>query len=140
MGSKSTRYIWAGVALLLFYVSGIIVRWEIGAIIIIRNQSGQTLRNVAVKVERVGNRYDVGEIAPGARARVFAKPRGESHINFEFRDTQNQRHVATVVGYVEEGEPYCAGGEATILPSGEVEAHDRTKLGLCWKGWFDFVV
>jgi hypothetical protein len=137
--SKATRYILVSVALILFYLAGVVARWKVGAMIVIRNQGGQTLRNVAVTVENVGNRYDVGDLAPGGRSRVFAKPHAESHINVEFRDTQDQRHVATVIGYVEEGEPYCASGDATILPSGEVKVHDHTTSGLCWKSWFDFI-
>jgi hypothetical protein len=107
--------------------------------ITIHNQSGQTLRKVSVTVENTGKSYDVGELAPGDSSRVFAQPHGESHINLEFRDTQTLPHVATVIGYVEAGESYCARGDATILPSGEVEVHDHTTLGLCWKSWFDFI-
>jgi hypothetical protein len=137
--SKTIRYICFGTTLVIFYVAGVIARWEVGAVVIIRNQSGQTLRNVAVTVENVGKSYDVGELAPGGQSRVFAKPHAESHINVEFRDKQNQRHVATVIGYVEAGEPYCASGDVTILPSGEVEVYDHTTLGACWKSWFDFI-
>jgi len=44
-----------------------------------------------------------------------------------------------VIGYIEEGEPYCGRGDATILVSGDIETHDHTTIGPCWKSWFDFI-
>jgi len=118
---------------------GIFARWQAGALVVIHNGSGQTLRDVAVKVEHAGKRYRLGDLAPGKRARLFAEPVGESNVNLEFTDAANHPHTATVIGYVEQGEPYCARGEATILASGEVELHDLTEIGPCWRSWLDFV-
>ena len=136
--SRIVRVVLLIVSLFLLYISGVIARWHYGAMIVIRNESDQILRDVAVKVEMGGKRYSVGNLAPGKRSRVFAQLLAESHVNLEFRDMRNQPHVATVIGYVEAGEPYCARGDATILPSGEVESHDYTTLGACWRSWLDF--
>jgi hypothetical protein len=136
--TRIVRFFWIAVALFLVYLIGIFVRWQAGALVVIHNGSGQTLSDVAVKVEHAGKRYRLGSIAPGKASRVFAEPLGESHINLEFTDAANYPHAVTVIGYVEQGEPYCARGEATILPSGEVELHDLTVLGPCWRSWLDF--
>jgi hypothetical protein len=133
------RSFWTAVAVLLVYLVGIFARWQAGALLVIHNRSGQALRNVAVKVEYAGRRYQLGNLSPGKRWRVFAEPWGESHINLEFTDAENHPHAVTVIGYVEQGEPYCARGEATVLASGEVESNDHTTIGPCWRSWLDFV-
>ena len=134
--SRRIRVVWAIIAVCVFYVAGIFARWQYGALIIIRNASGHTVRDAAVKVERVGKKYDLGELAPGKQSRVFVEIAGESNVNLEFVDAQNQRHVATVIGYVEKG--YCGRGNATILPSGDADSRDTTTLDPCWRSWRDF--
>ena len=127
------------VALLLLYVAGLIVRGWRGARVVIRNNSGQTLHHVAVKVGSVGKRYELADIEPGRTSRIFVQPRADYSVNLEYQDAIGRTHVATVIGYAQQGEQYCPSGEATILPSGEIEARDHTTFSLCWRSWLDFV-
>jgi hypothetical protein len=123
--------------LLVFYVVGIFVRQQFGIAITIRNASREPLQQVRVKVETRGNRYGLRDLAPGEQARVFVKPRTESHINLEYIDAHHQPHVELVVGYVEAG--YCGQAMATILPGGEVASEEDIDLIACWKSWVDFL-
>jgi hypothetical protein len=61
--------------------------------IVVRNESGQYLRSVAVKVETIGKRHSLGDIPPGGHYRIFVDPAGDWHINLEFTDTRSQPHV-----------------------------------------------
>jgi len=97
------------------------------------------MRQVEVRVEYGGKQHDLGDVGPGRTRRVFVEPRGESHVSLEFIDAQNHPHKAIVIGYMEQGEPYCGRGEATILPSGDIDSKDETTIGPCWLSWLDFV-
>jgi hypothetical protein len=125
------------VGLFLFYVLGVIVRQQYGIGVVVRNESGETLRQVSVKVESIGDRgmrSDLYYLAPGGHVRVYTQPMTESHINLEFMDARYKLHTETVVGYVEAG--YCGTAKATILPGDRV---DTISDLACWKSWFDFI-
>jgi hypothetical protein len=133
--SRATRLVLIAVGISLLYVIGVLVRQQQGIDVLIRNDSGETLRQVRVKVESLGNRgesRDLPDLAAGARARVYVQPVIESHVNLEFSDAQGKKHIETVVGYAESG--YCGTTTTTILVSGKTES--RTSA-LCWKSWFD---
>jgi hypothetical protein len=125
------------VGLFLFYVMGVLVRRERGIGVVIRNESGETLRQVSVKVESIDDRVkrsDLYYLAPGGHVRVYTQPVTESHINLEFIDARNKLHSETIVGYVEAG--YCGTAKATILPGDRI---DTISDLACWKSWFDFI-
>ncbi len=138
--SRTTHLTLAVVGLFAFYVVGVIVRQRYGISIAIRNESGETLRQVSVKVESIGDRgtrYQLPDLTQGGRVRVYAQPVSESHIGLEFVDAANTRHAETVVGYAETG--YCGSIAATIRPGGRVELNGTISNLACWKGWLDFI-
>ncbi len=47
--------------------------------------------------------YDLGDIAPGESATARVNPTGESELEVEFRDTDDQTHRLNAGGYFESG-------------------------------------
>jgi hypothetical protein len=135
--SRTTRLAILIGGLLLLYVVGVIVRKQYGIGVVVRNESGETLRQVSLKVESIGDRgkrYNLRDLTSGGYVRVYAQPVTESHINLEFMDARNKLHTETVVGYVEAG--YCGIANATILPGDKINTISDPA---CWKSWFDFI-
>ena len=135
--SRTTRLAILIGRLLLLYVVGVIVRQQYGIGVVVRNESGETLRQVSLKVESIGDRgkrYNLLDLTSGGHARVYAQPVTESHINLEFMDVRSKLHTETVVGYAEAG--YCGNAKATILPGDRVDAISDL---VCWKSWLDFI-
>jgi hypothetical protein len=135
--SGALRFLLIAVGALLVYALGIFVRHRYGIRVEIRNESGEMVRQVSVKVEGVGGRgtsYALRDLAPTARARVYVQPLTESDISFTFADAKGNVHVNTPVGYAEAG--YC--GTATSTISSEKKIESTSTLG-CWKSWLDFI-
>ncbi len=138
--SRTTRLLLVAVGLFLFYVLGVAARQRYGIGVLVSNESGETLRQVSVKVENMGDRartYGLSDLAPSARVRVYVQPVTESHINLEFTDARGKLHVETVVGYAESG--YCGNAKATILPGGKTKLTEDIDLVFCRKSWLDFI-
>jgi hypothetical protein len=136
-GTRIAHLVLILIGLFLIYVIGVLVRRQQGIAVVIRNDSGEVLRQVSVKVETSGDggkRSSLYYLAPSSRVRVYVQPVTESHINLEFMDARNKVHTETVVGYVEAG--YCGSAKATIFPGERVEAISELA---CWKSWFDFI-
>src|SRR6266481_784034 len=130
------------VGLFFFYVLGVVVRRGYGIGVVVHNASQETLRQVSIKIESIGDRggrYDLPDLRPGDRSRVFVRPVTESHINLEFTDSNDRQHVETVYGYAETG--YCGTATATILPDGKIESSNSIPsfAFVCWKSWLDFI-
>ncbi len=122
----------------LFYLMGVVVRSKYGLHVVVRNESGEVLHEVSLKVEYRGKLYELPNLAPGERAGAFVNPVGKSHVNLGFTDPRNVRHVETVVGYISDN---CGRVTATINPGNKVDSTDsNAALSLvCWKSWFGFV-
>jgi hypothetical protein len=138
--SRTTRLALPIVGLLLFYVTGVIVRQQYGIGVVVRNESGETLRQVSLKVESIGDRgkrYNLRDLLSGGHVRVYAQPVTESHINLEFMDVRSKLHTETVVGYAEAG--YCGNAKATILPGGKTKLTEDIDAVFCGKSWLDFI-
>jgi len=134
--SGALRFLVA-VGVLLVYALGIFVRQRYGIRVEIRNETGEMVRQVSVKVGGAGGRgktYVLADLAPTARARVYVQPLTESDISFKFTDATGNVHVDTLVGYAEAG--YC--GTATSTISSEKKVEITSNLG-CWKSWLDFI-
>jgi len=137
--SRTTRLALLIGGLLLFYAMGVIVRQQYGIGVVVRNESGETLRQVSLKVESIGDRgkrYNLRDLAPGRHVRVYTQPVTESHINLEFMDARNKLHTETVVGYVEAG--YCGNAKATILPGDKTKFTEDIDPVFCGKSWLEF--
>ena len=134
--SRPSRILLALLILFLLYVSGVVVRHLYGIMVVVDNESGEVLREVAVKVVAKGKRYPLPDLEPGQTRRVFVKPVGESAIDLEFTGSKNLRHTEMLAGYVEDG--YCGKATATVYPS-RVESRDDTFGIIYWKSWLDFV-
>ena len=135
--SKKTKVGLAVIGLVLLYVAGVIVRQQYGIGVAVRNQSGETLRQVGVKFDSRGKTYSMPDLAPNERRRVFVQPVGESSIEAEFTDASGKPHVEVVAGYVESG--YCGDVQATILPGGKTKLTEDISVNVCWKSWLDFI-
>ncbi len=128
------------VGLFFFYILGVVVRRGYGIGVVVHNTSQETLRQVSIKIESIGGRggrYDLPDLRPGDRRRIFVRPVTESHINLEFTDSNNRQHVETVYGYAEAG--YCGTATATILPSDKIASNNSIPTLVCWKSWLDLI-
>jgi hypothetical protein len=123
------------VGVLLLYVIGVFVRGHYGISVSVRNSSGQMLRQVHIQVPARGTEYDLGQLATGARVRIFVQPRAESHIALALVDASGP-HVETIVGYVEAG--YCGEADVEILPGAKVTSVERIDPICCKRSWLDF--
>ncbi len=81
------------------------MRGQYGIAVVIRNATGQPLRQLTIRNEPRGTGYDLADLAPQKKTRVFVKPGEESHLNLEYTDGNGARHSEVVVGYLERG--YC---------------------------------
>jgi len=136
--SRAIRPILIVVGVFLLYAIGVLVHQQRGIVLLFQNESGETIRQVSVRVESLGNRgksRDLPNLAAGARVRVYVQPLTESHVNLEFLDAQGKKHFETVVGYAESG--YCGTTKATILADGRTESRASVPELMCWKGWLD---
>jgi len=125
------------VGALLVYAFGIFARQRYGIRVEIRNETGEMVRRVSVKVGGAGGRgktYVLADLAPTARARVYVQPLTESDISLKFTDTTGNVHVGTLVGYAEAG--YCGTATSTISSEKQVEITSNLR---CWKSWLDFI-
>ena len=121
----------------MLYSIGLLVRRNYGISVVVHNTSQETVSQVSVKVESLGNRggrYELPDLRPGDQKRIFVRPVTESHINLEFTDFNKKHYSETVYGYDESG--YCGAAEVTILPQNRVVSHIAPA---CWKSWFDFI-
>jgi hypothetical protein len=135
--SRVAKFIWSGIGILLIYILGVFVREQYGIAIVIRNASGQPLRQLRIQNEPRGRGYDVGDLAPQKKVRVFVKPGEESHLNLEYTDIVGVRHSELVVGYIEGG--YCGKAEVNVLSRYKVTSDEKINQVACVGGWFDFI-
>ena len=135
--SKKTKVGLAVLGLVLLYVAGVIVRQQYGIGVVVRNQSGETLKQVGVKFDSRGKTYSMPDLAPNERRRVFVQPVGESSIEVEFTDASGKPHVEVVAGYVEFG--YCGNAVATILSGGKSKMTEDIRVDFCRRSWLDFI-
>jgi hypothetical protein len=122
--SRVAKFIWSGVGILLIYILGVFVREQYGIAVVIRNASGQPLRQLRIKSEPRGGGYDLGELSPQKKVRVFVKPGEESHLNLEYTDIVGVRHSELVVGYIEGG--YCGKAEVNVLSRDKVASDEKS--------------
>jgi len=72
-----------------------------GIRVTVRNAEKQPLRSVTLYV--TGNTYSLGEIPPNGIAHATVKCKGESHLEIEFRDTEDNPKRLIAGGYFEPG-------------------------------------
>jgi hypothetical protein len=119
----------------LLYALGVFVRGQYGIRVSVSNMSGQSLHEVKLNLEPRGETRDLGNLGNGQGARVFVRPRTESHVSLTFRSA-NETHVETVVGYVESG--YCGNAEVKVLPHEKVTSTESIDPVFCKKSWLAF--
>jgi hypothetical protein len=135
--SRTIRVVLVSVGLFLLYVMGLIVRRQYGIAIAVHNESGETLRQICVRVESIGDRgkrYTLPDLVSGGRAHIYVSPVTESHVNVEFTDARGKLHVETMVGYAESG--YCGTAKLTVLVGDKVDTNSKL---VCQKSWLDFI-
>jgi hypothetical protein len=135
--SRVAKFISSGIGILLIYILGMFVREQYGIAVVIRNASGQPLRQLRITNEPRGSGYDLGDLAPQKKVRVFVRAGGESHLNLEYTDMVGVRHSELVVGYIEGG--YCGKAEVNVLSRDKVASHEKIDPVACIGGWFDFI-
>ena len=124
------------IGIVLLYLLGIFVRGRYGIAVSVRNASGESLRNVSLKLEPPGIDYQFGVLSNEERAKAFVRPRTESHIVLQYADGTGP-HVETIVGYVESG--YCGMAEVSILPEHKFKSSENIDPVFCKKSWLDFM-
>jgi hypothetical protein len=135
--SRKTRVILTVLGLFLFYILGIVARQKSGFRMVIRNESGEVLHQVSLKVENRGKRYELPGLAPGQRKCAFVEPVGKSHITLEFADARNVRHVETAAEYVFADDR--GGVTVTVNPGGTVNSTTPTYPLVCWESWLGLI-
>lgn len=133
--SRVTWFSFVLVAGILLYALGVFVRGRYGIRVSVSNMSGQSLHEVKLNLEPRGESRDLGDLGNGEGARVFMRPRTESHVSLTFKSA-NEARVETVVGYVESG--YCGSAEVEVLPHEKVTSTESIDPVFCRKSWLDF--
>ena len=134
-----SRLGWIGsivIGVVLLYLLGIFVRGRYGISVSVHNVSGESLRDMSLKVEPQGGSHDCGVLSNEGHARAFLQPRTESHIVLQYTDGTGT-HMETIVGYVEYG--YCGKAEVSILPRHNITSRENIDPVFCKKSWLDFM-
>lgn len=135
----SSRVVWLGsiaIGVVVLYLLGIFVRGRYGIAVSVHNVTGESLRDVSLRIEPQGEGHSLGVLSDQKQARAFLQPRTESHIVLQYTDAVGT-HMETVVGYVESG--YCGKAEVSILPKHNVTSRETIDPVLCKKSWLDFM-
>jgi len=131
--------VWLGsivIGLGFLYLLGVFVRGRYGIQVDIQNVSGESLRDVGVKLEPQEEAHQLGALSNGARVRTFVQPRTESHIVLQYADNSGT-HMETIVGYIESG--YCGKAEVSILPQHKATSSENIDPVFCKRSWLDFM-
>ena len=72
-----------------------------GIQVTVENTGASPLKSVVLHV--TGASYDLGDIAPGESATARVSPTGESELEVEFKDTDDQTQRLNAGGYFESG-------------------------------------
>jgi hypothetical protein len=115
--------------LLLFYVAGVLVRGHYGIRVLVKNQSGGTLKNVILKEETRGPPDLLGDIGTGVQKCIFVRPKTESHVVLEFLDAAKVAHSEVGLGSLESG--YCGSANVIIQPRGIVNVTEPVDVLFC---------
>lgn len=107
-----------------------------GIQIVIKNESGTTLENVAVSLENKAP-YSIGTMLPNQKKNVFLLPAAESSIRMDVKDSAGVLHTKTLAGYVENG--YCGEVYIQILPALRIESRDKSFAEWNWQSWYGFL-
>ena len=123
----------------MFYLFGIFVRRAYGVRLVIKNDSGELLRQIGLKFEGWNYSYEVAvpDLAPGQGRSVFVKPGRKSHVTLEFTDSHNMRHAETAEEYVFGDD--CGNLIFTVNAFRSVEATIPTHPLICWDSWSGFI-
>ncbi len=70
-----------------------------GVSVVVQNRGLETISNVKVHV--TGNSYSIGSLAPGQAQGIRVTPIGESHVEIEFVDTNENLHRVVAECYFE---------------------------------------
>lgn len=100
--------------LILLLVGAGFVRYRPGIDVTVRNAGEVTLRDVVVHV--TGAAYGIGDLAPGASAKVTVTSKGESHLELEVTDAAGVRQRHSAGGYFLPGAHGAASVE--LFPDG----------------------
>ena len=120
----------------LFYLSGIVTRQHFGVRVEVRNNSGDALRQVTVKLEH-SKEYRLGEMAVRSRKTIYVEPAGGDSIRLEVVNSSDVKHTDLIAGYVESG--YCGDVSVEITRDGRVIAADHSFAPCHWKSWWAFI-
>ncbi len=116
----------------MFYLAGIAVRSRYGVRVVIQNDSGATLRNASVRLEK-GPAYSLGEIESRTSRHVFVRTRAESSVLLDFDDATGVHHTNVVAGYIEND--YCGEVAVNVLQGFSVNSRDKSFTLFNWKSW-----
>ena len=102
--SVQRKHLWWAAAILASFVllAGIgLLMLQHGIWVTIENAGTTPVRSVVLHV--TGASYPLGDIAPGSCAKVRVGPRGESHLEIEFVDSNGKPRRLNADGYFESG-------------------------------------
>ena len=124
------------IGLLLFYFLGVIVRQHSGVHIIIRNESGEPVRQLSVGVESGADRRTLRDLMPGDHGSAFVKTVAPSSIVVGFEVAGQRPHSADVFNYEVNGD--CGASIMRILPQRRTESVEKHQT-VSWNSWLDFL-
>jgi len=78
-------------------LAGVAVRSRYGVRVAVQNDSGETLRNVSVRLEK-GKQSSLGEITAGKNKKIFVLTRTESSILLDFDDATGVHYMNRIAG------------------------------------------
>jgi hypothetical protein len=134
--SRVARALAVAIGLVLFYFLGVIVRQHSGVHIIIRNESGEPVRQLSVGVESSADQRTLRDLMPGDHESAFVKTVAPSSIVVGFEVAGQRPHSADVFNYEVNGD--CGASIMRILPQRRTESVESHK-SVCWNSWLDFL-
>lgn len=122
--------------MLAIYLAGVAVRHHLGSCVDIRNTSGETIRQVSIRVEGGGKNYDLPDLAPGDHRRVYVQPEEKSGVTLTITDGRGRSRDINVYEAAVPGE--CAVANVEIQVGHRTETIEDHKAG-CWSGWLSLM-
>jgi hypothetical protein len=89
------------VALLILSVGYASLQFRSGIQVTVQNTGSTDLRSIVLHV--TGKQYSLGDLAPGASAKMTVYPTSESHLEIEFTNADGKQRRLNAGGYFEPG-------------------------------------
>ena len=124
MNKNKRRWWLLAIPVVLLLIAVVAFQLRTGIRVTVENTGTTPLKSVVLHV--TGASYDLGDIAPGESATARVNPTGESELEVELKDTDDQTQRLNAGGYFESG---YRGSIRVQIKDGQIDKfEDNTKL------------